>query len=137
MTVAVFLRTVWLPVIRTSATRSGEPRRRSTIASYETAVEKWIIPHIGRERLESLTPQDIERMLADLANHGGKDGRPAGTRTRQYAYDRLRSALDLAIASLLRTAERRRAGRPAGAQVPRDDALDGRPGAAVPGQHHG
>lgn len=94
ITLAAFLHNHWLPAVRSGSTRSGAPRRATTIASYVNAVEKWIIPHIGGERLVALTPAHVERMLRDLAEHGGKGGRPVGGRTLQYAHMTLKMALD-------------------------------------------
>jgi integrase len=97
ITLKSYLTTVWLPAVRTGSTRSGAPRRASTIASYEIAVDKWIVPHIGGERLLSLTPGHVERMIRELAAHGGKGGKALGARSTQYAYTVLRMALDMAV----------------------------------------
>lgn len=94
MTVAQFLRNHWLPAVRTGATRQGTPRRASTVAQYECAVEKWLIPHIGGHRLVALTPAHVESGLRGLAEHGGKQGRPLSGRSCQLAHGVLRQALD-------------------------------------------
>ncbi|MBC3191650.1 site-specific integrase [Pseudonocardia sp. C8] len=94
MTVGGFLVDVWLPAVRTGATRSGTPRRSTTIGQYEAVVRSWIIPAIGGVRLVALVPADVERMLRDLADRGGKGGRPLSGRSCQVAYGVLRQALD-------------------------------------------
>lgn len=88
ITVARFLRDVWLPGIRSGA------RRASTISSYECAAEKWIIPHIGGHRLLALNPRHIETMLDTLRESGGRRSQPLSGRSAQYAYSTLRMALD-------------------------------------------
>ena len=97
ITVATFLRAVWLPAVRSGSTRSGEPRRASTIASYEVAVEKWIIPHVGGERLLGLTPAHVERLVTNLSDHGGKKGHVLGGRSVQYAFTCLKMALEMGV----------------------------------------
>ncbi len=107
LTVRAFLVEHWLPAARTSATRSGERRRASTIATYEVAVTAWLVPHLGGRKVASLTPVDVENALKALRVHGGKE-RPAdpekpdgpkvrgplGDRSVQVAHGVLRQALD-------------------------------------------
>lgn len=97
ITVGRFLDEVWLPAMRTTATRSGEPRSENTISTYETAVRAWIKPYVGGERLLALTPARIERMLDDLRDHGGKKGRPLGARGVQVAFIVLRTSMEWAV----------------------------------------
>ncbi len=97
ITVGQYLQHQWLPSVRSAGTRSGEPRRASTVASYEVAVESWIVPHLGGVRLVALTPRAVESMLDTLAESGGKRGQPLSGRSRQYAYSTLRMAVDHAV----------------------------------------
>ncbi|OJY40306.1 site-specific integrase [Pseudonocardia sp. 73-21] len=97
MTVAQFLRDHWLPAARTGATKSGAPRRASTVAQYEIAVEKWIIPHIGGVRLVALSPKQVESALTALAATGGKGGRPLSGRSCQLAHGVLKMALEYGV----------------------------------------
>lgn len=96
ITVAKYLREHWLPGVRTEATASGEPRRASTVATYAHAVDAWIVPHLGGERLLSLTPAHVEAMTTALRERGGRGGRPL-TRAAQVAHGVLRMALDDAV----------------------------------------
>ena len=97
LTVAQFLRDHWLPAARTGATKSGAPRRASTVAQYEIAVEKWIIPHIGGVRLVALSPKQVESALTALAATGGKGGRPLSGRSCQLAHGVLKMALEYGV----------------------------------------
>ncbi len=97
LTVKAFLTDHWLPAARTEATRSGAPRRESTIGTYETVVDKWLVPHIGGDRVAALTPKGVEAGLTELREHGGKNGRALGGRSVQVAHGVLRQALDYGL----------------------------------------
>ncbi len=97
LTMERFLLDHWLPAARTGATKSGAPRRPSTVAQYETVVNSWLVPFLGSRRLVALTPRDIETALRDLRDGGGKGGRPVGDRSVQMAYVVLRMALAYAL----------------------------------------
>lgn len=97
ITVGRFLDEVWLPAMRTTSTKSGEPRSENTISTYETAVRAWIKPHIGGERLLALTPRHIERMCSELRDRGGKKGKPLGSRGVQVAFIVLRTACEWGV----------------------------------------
>jgi integrase len=76
----------WLDhVVRTQC----EP---STLEGYRICVRVHIKPYMGNVRLTKLTTERVERWLRDLE----RDGR--GVRTRQYAIQRLRTALTEAVA---------------------------------------
>lgn len=95
LTVGAFLTEYWLPAARHQAVGAdGEPRRESTTSWYETVVDKWLIPHIGGQRLSALTPVDVERGLARLREHGGRNGKPLSGRSVQGAHGVLRTALE-------------------------------------------
>ncbi len=97
ITVAQFLREHWLPAARTGSTKSGTPRRSSTLKQYEIAVESWLIPHIGGVRLVALTPQQIVNAMTALEDGGGKGGKPLSGRSRQLAHGVLKQALDWGV----------------------------------------
>lgn len=59
----------------------------STVQSYRTIVEVYLIPHVGRRRLRDLTVEHVTTMLNSME----KDGK--SPRTRQYARAVLRRAL--------------------------------------------
>ena len=47
-----------------------------TLAGYRHDIEHYIVPRIGRMRLQALRPAVISKLYRDLAEHGGRDGRP-------------------------------------------------------------
>ena len=58
--------------------------RESTERSYDTQIRNWIIPHLGRYRLDKLRPEHIYMMIAAMkkappARKGGNTGRAAST----------------------------------------------------------
>jgi len=64
----------------------------TTYRSYKDAVDKYIVPAIGRVKLDKLTPADVQRMIArSLAT---KD---VGPTTARYHWRVLRTALNQAV----------------------------------------
>ena len=47
-----------------------------TLAGYRHDIEHYIVPRIGHMRLQALRPAAISKLYRDLAEHGGRDGRP-------------------------------------------------------------
>ncbi len=66
--------------------------KESTVDNYRVVIRAYVLPHIGRVRLDKLGPQHVREMLRDLEKAG------KSARVRQYARAVLRRAL--------RTAER-------------------------------
>jgi integrase len=66
-------------------------RRTRTYESYKEVVRMYIVPHVGACRLERLTPEHIDRMIAALQNRG------LAPRTVQYACGVLSRALNRAV----------------------------------------
>lgn len=97
LTVKDFLEHHWLPAARSEATKSGTPRRESTVETYRVAVERWLLPRLGGSKLVNLTPKAIETALTDLREHGGRKGKPVSGRTAQVAHGVLRMALDYGV----------------------------------------
>jgi len=77
MTVAAYAREHWLPSL---------DLRPGTVAQYRHVAEAWVLPHLGGERLASLTPAHVERMLAQLRISGARSGRPLSDRSVQMAH---------------------------------------------------
>ena len=71
--------------------------RPSTVTSYRETCDRYIVPHIGRVRLDRLTPEDVGAMIRAL--EARTDPRPLSTRTVRYAVNVLRIALSRAVRS--------------------------------------
>ena len=75
LTVAVYLTQRWLP-------SKALALRASTHDSYRRNTDIHIIPSIGRVPLRRLRPVHLERLYAELADHGRTDGHGGLTRRR-------------------------------------------------------
>ncbi len=72
--------------------------RPSTVGSpYRETCIRYIVPSIGRIRLDRLTPEDVGAMIRTLETR--TDPRPLSTRTVRYAVNVLRIALSRAVRS--------------------------------------
>jgi integrase len=52
-----------------------------TLMGYRHDIEHYVVPRIGRMRLQALRPAVISQLYRDLAEHGGRDGRPLSALT--------------------------------------------------------
>jgi integrase len=86
LTVAVFLRQQWLPGL------AGQVRP-TTLHSYRTNLERYVLPRVGHVTLQRLTPAHLNGLYAALLAAGGKDGRPLSARTVQAVHMTVRKAL--------------------------------------------
>jgi integrase len=68
-----------------------------TLAGYRHDIDHYIVPRIGRMRLQALRPAVISKLYRDLAEHGGRDGRPLSTWTISHIHRTLRKALADAV----------------------------------------
>lgn len=73
----------------------------STIRSYREKIDCYLVPAIGHERLQTLSPSRLSVVWRDLHISGGKGGRPLSPRTVQYARAVLRKALQDALVDRL------------------------------------
>jgi integrase len=48
----------------------------NTLVGYHYDIEHYVVSRIGRMRLRALRPAVISKLYRDLAEHGGRDGRP-------------------------------------------------------------
>jgi integrase len=64
--------------------------RQRTLDGYRTYVEQYLIPHLGKHRLDRLTPDHVRRLHATMAEDGLADS------TRRQAHAILRRALVVA-----------------------------------------
>ena len=68
-----------------------------TLAGYRHDIDHYIVPRIGRMRLQALRPAVISKLYRDLAEHGGREGRPLSTITVSHIHRTLRKALADAV----------------------------------------
>lgn len=86
VTVSRYLCTRWLP--------ARQDRLRPTTAfRYEQMIDRYVLPHIGRVPLRSLTIRHLEDLYAHLRRTGGHDGGPLAPKTVLNVHQILRTAL--------------------------------------------
>ena len=68
-----------------------------TLAGYRHDIDRYIVPRIGRMRLQALRPAVISKLYRDLSEHGGRDGRPLSATTVSHIHRTLRKALADAV----------------------------------------
>lgn len=68
-----------------------------TLFGYRKDIDLYIVPRIGRERLQALRPATVSKFYRDLAEGGGRDGRPLSASTVSHVHRTLRKALDDAV----------------------------------------
>jgi integrase len=92
-TFGAFLTDDWLPAIRATV----EP---STHESYSRYLRLHVIPHIGGVGLQQLDAGLLNRLYADLLDHGRRNGKPGGlsARTVRYIHTIIGRALREAVA---------------------------------------
>ena len=86
MTVSRYLCTRWLP--------TRQDRLRPTTAfRYEQMIDRYVLPHIGRVPMRSLTITHLEDLYAHLRRSGRHDGGPLAPKTVLNVHQILRTAL--------------------------------------------
>ena len=90
-----------------------------TLAGYRHDIDHYIVPRIGRMRLQALRPAVISKLYRDLAEHGGRDGRALSATTVSHIHRTLRKALADAVdvEQLLAANPAARSKRPRSSQV--------------------
>ncbi len=68
-----------------------------TLAGYRHDIDHYIVPRIGRMRLQALRPAVISKLYRDLAEYGGRDGGPLSAWTVSHVHRTLRKALADAV----------------------------------------
>jgi integrase len=68
-----------------------------TLAGYRHDIDHYIVPRLGRLRLQALRPAVLSRFYRDLAERGGRDGRPLSAWTISHIHRTLRKALADAV----------------------------------------
>ncbi|WP_410638074.1 tyrosine-type recombinase/integrase [Amycolatopsis sp. lyj-346] len=71
--------------------------RDSTLCSYRTSVENYLIPCLGGVLVRELTADRIQAMVADLIRDGGASGHPLRPGTLRHVHATLRAALNAAV----------------------------------------
>jgi integrase len=86
ITMSRYLCTRWLP------TRQDRLRTTTAFRS-EQMIDRYVLPHIGRVPLRSLTIRHLEDLYAHLRRAGGHDGGPLAPKTVLNVHQILRTAL--------------------------------------------
>jgi integrase len=73
----------------------------STARSYRDKIRVYLVPAIGHERLQSLSPSRLSVVFREMRERGGADGRPISPRTVEFARAVLRRALNDAVVDRL------------------------------------
>lgn len=85
-----------------------------TLATYRYLVTHYVVPHLGRMRLQAVRPATLSTLYRTLLERGGKGGRPLSASTVDYVHAIMRKALNDAVhvEQLLTTNPAERAKRP-------------------------
>jgi integrase len=73
----------------------------STTQSYRGNIERYLRPALGHERLQALSPSRLSVVFREMAERGGKGGKPVSRRTVEFARAVLRRALNDAVVDRL------------------------------------
>lgn len=68
-------------------------RAESTYAGYETVIRRFIKPHLGKRKMNALTPRDVRALIAKLRKEKTVLGEKLSDRYVQNVFEVLRSAL--------------------------------------------
>lgn len=68
-----------------------------TLSGCRKDIELYIVPGIGRVKLQALRPATVSKFYRDLAEHGGQNGRPLSASTVSHVHRTLRKALTDAV----------------------------------------
>ena len=101
ITLAAYLTKEWLPSIKP---RSADAARRhrgtvsvATHALYSGDVRRYVVPHLGTTRLQSLAPADLDRLYDHLERSGGQNGGPLSAKSVVRIAGMLHKALSDAV----------------------------------------
>jgi integrase len=90
VTVRSFFLDEWFPAVKPGL-------RPSTVKLYETLASAYVIPRIGDARLQQLSPGQLNRLYAELLEHGAHGGKPLGPETTRKVHRLLHRALRDAV----------------------------------------
>ncbi len=72
-------------------------RKASTFSNYGWLMRAYVVPRIGRVRLDRLSPADVQKLYSELRASGGREGTPlTGTQVRNI-HRVLHNALNYAV----------------------------------------
>jgi integrase len=96
-----------------------------THEGYRYLLTRYVIPHIGRQRIQSLRPSTVSALYRTLLEGGGVGGAPLSKRTVEYVHAVLRKAFNDAVVTeqLLSVNPIERAKRPRHDARPRRDSI--------------
>ncbi len=69
----------------------------STEKTYRDKIRLYLVPALGHERIQSLSPSRLSVVWRDIAATGGKDGKAVSPRTVEFARAVLRRAMNDAV----------------------------------------
>ena len=69
----------------------------STTKTYRDKIRLYLVPAIGRERVQSLSPSRLSVVWREMQATGGKGGKPVSRRTVEFARAVLRKSLEDAV----------------------------------------
>jgi integrase len=73
----------------------------STAKSYRDKIRVYLIPAIGHERVQALSPSHLSDVFREMQKHGGKNRKPVSPRTVEFARAVLRRAMNDAVVDRL------------------------------------
>ena len=68
-----------------------------TWSGYRDDLRRYVIPHIGRMRLQAVRPATLSKLYVDLLKSGGHGGKPLAVPTVRHGHRTLRKALNDAV----------------------------------------
>lgn len=68
-----------------------------TWAGYRDDLRRYVIPHLGRMRLQAVKPATLSKLYVDLLKSGGRGGKPLAVATVRHVHRSLRKALNDAV----------------------------------------
>jgi integrase len=71
--------------------------KAKTISGYREALTGYVVPRIGRIKLQSIQPATLTTLYRELAISGGREGRPLSPGTIRQVHRALRKALNDAV----------------------------------------
>jgi len=86
LTLARFLTEHWLPAIESTV-------RPTTFHGYSRHVELYVVPRLGAEQLQRLTPDQLSRFYRELQHAGGQDGKALSPNTVRRVHATVHRAL--------------------------------------------
>jgi integrase len=84
--VAEYLTQTWLPAIESTV-------RPTTFNGYRAHINLYVIPRLGAEQLQRLTPDQLSHFYRELQKEGGRDGGPLSANTVRRVHATMHRAL--------------------------------------------